>query len=186
MSSDTPRPAGPRTCGPLLAVGLLALAAAPGGAAEPPCFQFTRLVAHWDQYADPGYLKFVEDARPEVAQVGFYGGHFCSLGHTPQDAAHSQGQRPSGWFSFRPPPPGARCRHRRPEFVMAEHVAGANLFPRLFDDGLQSRRVRHEQPLGLVRVLDAHDHGRRPAVARDDDREEAAVAPGLVQHAPSL
>src|SRR3989442_4217105 len=25
-----------------------------------------------------GYLKFVEDARPEVAQVGFYGGHFRS------------------------------------------------------------------------------------------------------------
>ena len=83
MSSDTPPPAGPRTCGPLLAVGLLALAA-PGSAADPPRFPFTRLVAHWDQYADPGYLKFVEDARPEVAQVGFYGGHFWSLGHTPQ------------------------------------------------------------------------------------------------------
>jgi hypothetical protein len=84
MSSDTPPPAGPRTCGPLFAVGLLALAVAPAGAADPPRFQFTRLVAHWDQYADPGYLKFVEDARPEVAQVGFYGGHFWSLGHTPQ------------------------------------------------------------------------------------------------------
>jgi hypothetical protein len=67
-----------------LAVGLLALAAATGSAADPPRFQFTRLVAHWDQYADPGYLKFVEDARPEVAQVGFYGGHFWSLGHTLQ------------------------------------------------------------------------------------------------------
>src|SRR5262249_52768908 len=29
------------------------------------------------------YLKFVEDARPEVAQVGFYGGHFLGLGDTP-------------------------------------------------------------------------------------------------------
>ena len=80
MSSDTPPPAGPRAIGPLLAVGLLALDVAPVSASDPPRFQFTRLVAHWDQYADPGYLKFVEDARPEVAQVGFYGGHFWSLG----------------------------------------------------------------------------------------------------------
>ena len=84
MSSDTAPPALPRTCGPLLAVSLLAFAAAASSAADPPRFQFTRLVAHWDQYADPGYLKFVEDARPDVAQVGFYGGHFWSLGHTPQ------------------------------------------------------------------------------------------------------
>ncbi|MBL8793273.1 MAG: alpha/beta fold hydrolase, partial [Planctomycetia bacterium] len=45
---------------------------------------FTRLVAHWDQYGDPDYLKFIEEARPEVAQVGFYGAHFWSLAHTPQ------------------------------------------------------------------------------------------------------
>jgi hypothetical protein len=51
---------------------------------EPSRLEFTRLVAHWDQYDDPLYLKFIEDAQPEIAQVGFYGAHFWSLGHTPQ------------------------------------------------------------------------------------------------------
>jgi hypothetical protein len=46
-------------------------------------FEFTRMVAHWADYADPGYLSFIEAAKPEVAQVGFYGGHFWSLADTP-------------------------------------------------------------------------------------------------------
>src|SRR6185503_635169 len=46
--------------------------------------EFTRMVAHWTDYADPGYLPFIEDAKVEVAQVGFYGAHFWSLAHTPQ------------------------------------------------------------------------------------------------------
>ena len=73
--------------GPRLAVGVLALilSAAPRGeAADPPRFEFTRLMAHWAEYGDPDYLKFIEEARPAVAQVGFYGGHFWGLGHTPQ------------------------------------------------------------------------------------------------------
>jgi hypothetical protein len=45
--------------------------------------EFTRMVAHWADYADPGYLSFVEEARPEVVQVGFYGAHFWSLADTP-------------------------------------------------------------------------------------------------------
>jgi hypothetical protein len=45
-------------------------------------FEFTRLIAHWAGYADPGYLAFVDDAKPEVAQVGFYGAHFWSLADT--------------------------------------------------------------------------------------------------------
>lgn len=45
--------------------------------------EFTRLVAHWTDYADPDYLKFIEEAKPEIAQVGFYGAHFWSLAHTP-------------------------------------------------------------------------------------------------------
>ena len=72
---------------PLLTVGFLVFALAPdtrSAAADPPRFEFTRLVAHWAEYGDPGYLKFIEDARPDVAQVGFYGAHFWSLGHTPQ------------------------------------------------------------------------------------------------------
>ena len=53
------------------------------GVAQPPAtpavgqrFEFTRLIAHWAEYADADYLKFVEEAQPEVCQVGFYGGHF--------------------------------------------------------------------------------------------------------------
>src|SRR5258707_709429 len=57
-------------------------------AAEPPRVLFTRMIAHWDSYGDPDYLKFVEEAHPEVAQVGFYGGHFWSLSHTPQFAGY--------------------------------------------------------------------------------------------------
>src|SRR5215471_3796919 len=46
--------------------------------------EFTRLIAHWAEYADDDYLKFVEDAKPDFCQIGFYGGHFYSLAHTPQ------------------------------------------------------------------------------------------------------
>ncbi|MFM8273524.1 MAG: hypothetical protein ACKODX_14520 [Gemmata sp.] len=54
-------------------------------AADPPKrVEFTRLIAHWDAYSDDDYLTFVEEAKPEVCQIGFYGGHFYSLAHTPQ------------------------------------------------------------------------------------------------------
>ncbi len=46
--------------------------------------EFTRLIAHWDSYGDDDYLRFVDDAKPDVCQIGFYGGHFYSLAHTPQ------------------------------------------------------------------------------------------------------
>jgi len=45
-------------------------------------FEFTRLIAHWAGYANSNYLSFVEEAKPEVAQVGFYGAHFWSLADT--------------------------------------------------------------------------------------------------------
>ena len=52
--------------------------------ADPPKrLEFNRMVAHWSDYADPGYLKFIEDAKPQLVQVGFYGAHFYSLAHTP-------------------------------------------------------------------------------------------------------
>ncbi len=51
---------------------------------EPKRAEFTRLIAHWAEYADDDYLAFVEDAKPDVCQIGFYGGHFYSLAHTPQ------------------------------------------------------------------------------------------------------
>jgi hypothetical protein len=47
-----------------------------------PRFEFTRLIAHWAEYSDNDYLDFVRDAKPEVCQIGFYGGHFYSLVHT--------------------------------------------------------------------------------------------------------
>jgi hypothetical protein len=67
---------------------LLALAAAApflraADSPKPPRFEFTRLIAHWAEYGDDDYLDFVRDAKPEVCQIGFYGGHFYSLVHTP-------------------------------------------------------------------------------------------------------
>src|SRR3954451_9405657 len=51
---------------------------------QPQRVEFTRLIAHWAEYADDDYLTFVEDAKPDVCQIGFYGGHFYSLAHTAQ------------------------------------------------------------------------------------------------------
>src|SRR5262249_31043617 len=59
---------------------------APKAQAQPstPRVEFTRMIAHWAEYGDDDYLKFVEEAKPEICQIGFYGGHFYSLVHTPQ------------------------------------------------------------------------------------------------------
>ena len=65
-------------------IALLLVLVASAKAADPPRFEFTKLVAHWAEYGDPAYLKFIEEAQPDVAQVGFYGAHFWSLGHTAQ------------------------------------------------------------------------------------------------------
>ena len=70
-----------QACSLLVAVAGLSPAAT--RAAEPARQEFTTLVAHWAEYSDPGYLAFIRDARPDVAQVGFYGAHFWSLAHTP-------------------------------------------------------------------------------------------------------
>ena len=44
--------------------------------------EFTTMIAHWANYDDPEYLPFVKEARPELAQIGFYGAHYWSLGAT--------------------------------------------------------------------------------------------------------
>lgn len=73
--------------------------------AATPRFEFTRLIAHWSGYADPGYLPFVEEVKPEVAQVGFYGAHFWSLADTPFGSGYPanlpvRGHRECGeWFA---------------------------------------------------------------------------------------
>jgi len=51
-------------------------------AADPPRLEFTRMVAHWAKYDGPEYLEFIDEAEPELVQLGFYGGHFWSLAHT--------------------------------------------------------------------------------------------------------
>ena len=43
--------------------------------------EFSRMLVHWKQYVDPGYLKFVDEVQPEVVQVGFYGVDFWALAH---------------------------------------------------------------------------------------------------------
>ena len=50
-------------------------------AAEP--FWFNTLIANWTDYGTPEYLDFVGEAKPQVAQVGFYGVTFYSVAHTP-------------------------------------------------------------------------------------------------------
>src|SRR5688572_26883272 len=67
--------------------------------------EFTRLIAHWSGYGkSSNYLSFVDDAKPEVAQVGFYGAHFWSLADTPFGSGYPahlpvRGHREGGeWF----------------------------------------------------------------------------------------
>jgi hypothetical protein len=49
--------------------------------APPQRLEFTRLVAHWQDYVQPGYLEFIDAIQPEIVQVGFYGADFFSLAH---------------------------------------------------------------------------------------------------------
>src|SRR5882672_829771 len=65
----------------LIAAGLFGTVIS-GKAGTTDRFEFTRMVAHWAGYADPGYLPFIDDVKPEIAQVGFYGAHFWSLADT--------------------------------------------------------------------------------------------------------
>jgi len=73
-------------------------------AAEPPRLEFTRMVAHWANYANDDYLPFVMEAEPELVQLGFYGAHYWSLAHTPQFGGYPahfplQGLEETGqWF----------------------------------------------------------------------------------------
>lgn len=42
------------------------------------------MLVHWSQYIKPGYLPFVDEAQPELVQVGFYGVDFWALAHVPK------------------------------------------------------------------------------------------------------
>ena len=70
----------------LSAIFLPLLLAGMAAAQGPKRLEFTRLMAHWHNYVHPDYLKFVEEAEPEIVQVGFYGADFFSLAHLPESA----------------------------------------------------------------------------------------------------
>ena len=55
----------------------------PEPTAEAEQLEFTRMIVHWRQYLEPGYLDFIEEAEPEIVQVGFYGADFWTLAHMP-------------------------------------------------------------------------------------------------------
>ncbi len=50
-----------------------------------PRLEFSRMLVHWRQYIDPGYLPFVDEVQPEVVQAGFYGVDFWTFAHVPED-----------------------------------------------------------------------------------------------------
>lgn len=95
-----------------LAISIALMLAA--GCAQPPApperFEFTRLVAHWQDYVQPGYLEFIDAIQPEVVQVGFYGADFFSLAHLgsegkgltgpllPTHAGVASGEGELGWL----------------------------------------------------------------------------------------
>jgi hypothetical protein len=64
-------------------IATILMVASASQAEDRPRFEFTRMVAHWAKYDDPTYLDFIDEAQPELVQLGFYGGHFWSLSHTP-------------------------------------------------------------------------------------------------------
>jgi hypothetical protein len=90
-----------------MVLALLVSGSLPAADPKPQRAEFTRLIAHWAEYADDDYLSFVEDAKPDVCQIGFYGGHFYSLAHTPQYKGYPahfpvQGLKECGkWFEDR-------------------------------------------------------------------------------------
>lgn len=67
----------------LLALGCGEVEPPPEPTAEPEPLEFTRMIVHWRQYLEPGYLDFIEEAEPEIVQVGFYGADFWTLAHMP-------------------------------------------------------------------------------------------------------
>jgi len=51
---------------------------------SPPRLEFSRMLVHWRQYTDPGYLAFVDEVQPEVVQAGPYGVDFWAFGNVPK------------------------------------------------------------------------------------------------------
>jgi hypothetical protein len=68
----------------VLAAALTACSQSGQRAAAPPRLEFSRMLVHWRQYIDPGYLAFIDETQPEVVQAGFYGVDFWALAHVPK------------------------------------------------------------------------------------------------------
>lgn len=91
----------------VVVVGLLVRGSALAADPKQQRAEFTRLIAHWAEYADQDYLDFVDEAKPDVCQIGFYGGHFYSLAHTKEFGGYPahfpvQGLKECGqWFEKR-------------------------------------------------------------------------------------
>ena len=76
----------------ITAIAVLTLAlsscAQPGRQAKepnsPPRLEFSRMLVHWRQYTDPGYLAFVDEVQPEVVQAGTYGVDFWAFAPVPK------------------------------------------------------------------------------------------------------
>ena len=69
-------------------LGLIVAAIVVKGDEREQPLEFTTMIAHWANYAHEDYLPFVEEARPELVQVGFYGAHYWSLAHTKHGAGY--------------------------------------------------------------------------------------------------
>ena len=127
--------------------------------------EFTRLLAHWAEYDHPDYLPFVFEAEPDVVQLGFYGGHFWSLAHTPAYKGYPahfpvQGLDECGdWFEEKNQP-AARQEHqgRRP---LQRRVPG------------RRPRRRRKGPTGFFKfyrdLWDEKELGPRPVADPTDD-----------------
>ena len=138
---------------------LMLLGGYPRSMAQPPRLEFTRMVAHWSEYSDPGYLPFIDDARPEVVQVGFYGGHFWSLAHTPYG---------NGYPAHFPVRGLAECGRWFEDLNRQIHLRGAKVIGHFDVEFLIGDPDSPEGPRGFFKfyrdLWDERELGPRPAV----------------------
>ncbi len=143
---------------PLLAALFLATVVAPPLLAQPaPRAEFTRMIAHWDAYGDDDYLAFVAEARPEVCQLGFYGGHFYSLVHTPEY---------KGYPAHFPVRGVAECGKWFEERNAAVHKLGAKVVGHFNVTFLVGEPEGKDGPMGFFKfyreLWDEKELGRKP------------------------
>jgi hypothetical protein len=116
------------------------------------------MVAHWAEYSDPGYLSFIEGAKPEIVQVGFYGAHFRSLAYTPFGI---------GYPAHFPVRGLAECGRWFEELNAQIHRRGAKVVGHFNVEFLVGDPESPEGPRGFFKfyrdLWDEHELGPRPA-----------------------